>query len=215
MFSHRILGFPIGYLTPGLVGLYYASIAVKFHEDVDFETNEFLSESLGLSIDDKIVASYQNFNGTKIGYKKNDNLMVVTNRKIYFACFNGSNWMTLTRTFGDIQKIGGGLTNVSGNSLYLRIIFNDESTLGLRLERLEKISSEPGLFIQKFYLALDAYLLGNDVFQNSRRRVAVSNEKSTEARGTISKTRSIELSTELLNELKNSEEIKPGRTLEI
>jgi hypothetical protein len=196
-----------------LYGLFHYRKSVKFHEDIDYESNEFISDLIGVSINEKITASYQNFDSTKDKSKKNDNLIVVTNRKIFFAFFNGTNWMTLNKLFSEIEKIG--IVQNEYNS-YLKLIFSDKTSLGLKLELYEKITTTPQLFIKQFLSTLDASLMGYDVVgSNNRRRVSIFHDNESITHNSRNQKRSIELNPTLVNELKTSEEIKSGRILEI
>jgi hypothetical protein len=193
--------------------LYIYLKSLKVHGDIDYSANELLSEIIGVSIDEKIIASYQNFDGTNERQKKDDNLIVVTNRKIFFAVFDGKKWMTMSKLIQDIEKIGIARNDVNS---YLKLIFNDNTSLGLRLELYEKITTTPQLFIKQFLNVLDASIMGVNLLSNTnRRRVSVDNVKVTSTTVSKSSTRNIELNPNLLNELKKSEEIKPGRILEI
>lgn len=203
----------IGGTIVGFIGLYNWSKSIKFHEDVDYEANEFIADLIGLSVDEKIVASYQNFDSSKSNRKKNNNLIVVTNRKIFFAVYSGTNWMTLNKLLSEIVKIGIARNDVNS---YLKLVFADNTSLGLRLDLYEKITTTPQLFVKQFLSTLDASLLGYDIVSNNnRRRVSISNENSTLANNFGTQTRSIEINPTLVNELKSSEEIKSGRILEI
>ena len=98
----------------------------------------------------------------------------------------------------------------------MKLVFADNTSLGLRLDLYEKITTTPQLFVKQFLSTLDASLLGYDIVSsNSRRRVSISNENSTLANNFGNQTRSIEINPTLVNELKSSEEIKSGRILEI
>jgi hypothetical protein len=192
---------------------YYWSKSIKFHEDIDYEANEFLADLIGLSVDEKIVASYQNFDSSKAKRKKNDNLTVVTNRKVFFAVFNGTNWMTLNKLLSEIVKIGIARNDVNS---YLKLVFEDNTSLGIRLDLYEKITTTPQLFVKQFLNTLDASLLDyNVVSKNNRRRVSISQENTSVDNNSSNQKRSIELNQTLVNELKTSEEIKSGRILEI
>jgi hypothetical protein len=205
----------VGYLIGGLVTTYVLIKSMKVHSDIDYGTNLELSELLNIQIDEKIVASYQNFDSSGANRRKNDNIIVVTNRKLFFAVFNGTNWMVLNKLLVDIVKIG--ITGKDTNS-YLKLVFSDDTTLGLRLDLFDKITTTPQLFIRQFLIALDATLLGYDLASSSsRRRVSVSNSNGNSELADLSGTqsRNIELNSNIINELKSSEEVKPGRILEI
>jgi len=98
----------------------------------------------------------------------------------------------------------------------LKLVFADNTSLGLRIDLYEKITTTPQLFIKQFLTTFDASLLGYDlVSNNSRRRVSISNENIAESNKSVNQSRNIELNPTLVNELKASEEIKSGRILEI
>jgi len=200
-----------------LVPLYFLLKSIKVHGDVDYVANDALLEVAEVNVDEKVIASYQNFDNTKSAYKKKDNIIVVTNRKIFFAVFNGTNWLKLNKTFSDIYKIGIGGSNQQ-NNCYLKLVFFDNTTLVLRLDLYDKITTTPQLFLKQFLNALDSYLLGYDVVPTtSRRRITVSTEQAGEQSVTQTVTpavRKIELNTTISKAIKEAEEVKPGRILE-
>jgi hypothetical protein len=199
-----------------LVPSYYLLKSIKVHGDVDYVANDALLEVAEVKVDEKVIASYQNFDNTKSKYKKKDNIIVVTNRKIFFAVFNGTNWLKLNKTFSDIYKIGIGRKELS--DCYLKLVFFDNTTLGLRLDLYDKITTTPQLFLKQFLNALDSYLLGQDaVPTTSRRRITVSTEQAGEQSVTQTvapAVRKIELNTTISKAIKEAEEVKPGRILE-
>ena len=203
----------IWYSGAGLIGLYYWSKSIKFHEDIDYGANEFIADLIGLNVEEKIIASYQNFDSSKAKRKKNDNLIVVTNRKIFFAVYGGTSWMTLNKLLSEVVKIGIARNNVNS---YLKLVFEDSTSLGLRLDLYDKITTTPQLFVKQFLTALDASFLGYElVGNNNRRRVSNSNKNITSVKDSNKQIRNIELNSSLLSEIKSSEEIKSGRILEI
>ena len=132
----------------------------------------------------------------------------------YFAdnqLFSNSETLALNKLFNQIEKIG--IIQNEYNS-YLKLIFSDMTSIGLKLELYEKITKTPQLFIKQFLSTLDTSLLGYDlVSSNSRRRI--SNENSSAVNNYGHQTRSIEINPTLVSELKLAEEIKSGRILEI
>ena len=121
--------------------------------------------------------------------------------------------MTLNKLLSEITKIGIARNDVNS---YLKLVFVDNTSLGLRLDLYEKITTTPQLFVKQFLSTLDASLLGYDVVSNNnRRRVSISNENTSKSNNTSIQSRSIELNLTLVSELKASEEIKSGRILEI
>ncbi len=207
--SLRILGYALG----GLITSYIYIKSLKVHNDVDYTASDEISQLLNIQNDEKIVASYQNFDSLNAERKKNDNLIVVTNRKIFFAVYNGTNWMTLNKLLSEVEKIGIARNDVNS---YLKLVFADNTSLGLRLDLYEKITTTPQLFVKQFLTTLDASLLGYDVVSNNnRRRVSISNENISATNNSGNKSRNIEINSTLVSELKASEEIKSGRILEI
>jgi hypothetical protein len=121
--------------------------------------------------------------------------------------------MTLNKLLSEVEKIGIARNDVNS---YLKLVFADNTKLGLRLDLYEKITTTPQLFVKQFLSTLDAYLMGYDVVSsNNRRRVSISQENASVDNNSSNQKRSIELNQTLVNELKTSEEIKSGRILEI
>jgi hypothetical protein len=202
----------IGSFVGGLLGIYYLLKSIKVHEDIDYAANDAILKLAGINIDEKIIASYQNFDNIISKYEKKHNIIVVTNRKIFFAAFDGTHWLKLNRSFDDIQKIGiGGKSN---NDYYLKVVFFDNTSFRLQLNIYDKITTTPSLFVRQFLSALDSYLLGYEVVPNtSRRRVTVSSESGGQTVQTPA-VRKIELNQTISKAIKEAEEVKPGRILE-
>jgi hypothetical protein len=195
------------------IALYYVLKSIKYHENVDYSANQDMIELLGMDINEKITSSYQNFDGLQSNFKKGDSIIVTTNRKIYFAQFNGNKFKSLNRFFGEIDRIG--ILRKLEESFIL-LVFEDKTTLCLKLNVFDKITTAPQLFISQFLRSLDSYLLGeNNATIANRRRITTSNENTSELNKFSNQLRSIELSQTLINKLKLSEEIKSGRILEI
>lgn len=193
--------------------LYYTNKSLSMHEDVDCVTNMEVSELLGMEVDEKIQASYQNFNSSDI-IKSGSNMMMVTDKKVIFAVNNGTNWELVNKKLCDIVNVGHVQYNYDS---YLKLVFSDNTTIGLRMGMLDKITSNPSLFFRKFLIVLDAVLLGKtDEKIASRRRVSVNNEPkpSVSINNEGIDVRTIDLSETILNNLRDATPIESGRILE-
>lgn len=79
---------PISLGLSGSVGLYFLSKSLKFHADVDFSASEYLATTLGFSVEEKILVSYQNFDAGKV--KAGSNAFAATATKLIVASFDRS-----------------------------------------------------------------------------------------------------------------------------
>ncbi|MFS2125122.1 hypothetical protein [Pseudomonas sp. Pseusp97] len=210
----------MGFGMVGISSLYVLSKSLKFHADVDFSTNEYLSSALGFSVGEKVLASYQNFYADEI--ENGSNAFAVTATKIIVASFDGCIWRKLTRNLDQISLIG--IVGSEDQKYFVKLVFCDGVEVLLIVGLYEKITSNPILVIRKLLGAIDASLLGGGVSQSaSRRRVvinsgAVSVSETPASEGTSSSTasfRNIELGSEVLISIQNAEEVVPGRKLEL
>lgn len=194
--------------------LYYINKTYELHEDVDFVTNMEVSELLGMEVDEKIQASYQNYDSSDI-IKSGSNMIVVTDKRVIFAFNNGENWEIANKKINDIVKIGHG---VYDDKSYLKLVFSDKTAIGLHMGLYNKLTSNPSLFFRKFLIVLDTALLGKtDEKIASRRRVSVNNEPKTSVNSNDEgiNVRTIDLSETILCNLRNATIIEPGRTLDL
>jgi hypothetical protein len=204
--------FVILYIIP----FYYIEKSIKVHDSLDYVASESMNEFLGLNVDDKILASYQNFGVMDETFKKDDNIIVITGRKIYFAYYNGSKWVSLIKSYDEIEKVG-----VSRNDLNscLKIVFTDGISLVLRIALYDKLTTTPSLFIRGFLTALDSYLLGGVTNKsNERRRVSLVTKTITKSENLKSdfdnhKIRKLEMTPFLVEKLKKSEKVHPGEQI--
>jgi hypothetical protein len=195
------------------IGFYYVLKSIKYHENVDYSANQSMMELFGIPIDEVITASYQNFDATKSQFSKGDFIVVVTVRRIYYAHYDGNKLYSSTKYLEEINAIG---ISRKLEESYLKLVFEDRSEIGIRLNVLDKTTTAPQLFIQQLINTLDALLLGFDVVSSvNRRRVTISSESTSVANDSLNQTRCIELNPTLVSEFKTSEEIKSGRILEI
>lgn len=199
----------------------YILVSIKVHENVDYATNQLLEDIIGMEVDERIFASYQNFDSTKKNVN-NNNLIIVTNRKIFYAKFIDGKWIKLIRYLDEIMGIG--LANKQ-NKQFFKLKFTDNTSLTLQLNLFNKLTSNPDLFISCFLKALDASILGETSQSPRRRRVSVSETQTSsmqteqftksEPSYTTSSKRQIELSTETLEGLSNAKEYTSARALEL
>ena len=212
----------LGYAIVGSLVLYYSIKSLKVHEDVDYTTNQAMEDLIGMDIDEKVCASYQNFDGEQKKNVKGDNLLVVTNRKIFYATHNGKVWMILKRSFDDLVKIGHTNGNSSGSESILIMTFKDATSIKLKMDVLDKPTSNPTLFFKQFLNVLDAYVMGYDMVRNNtRRRVAVGGTAVDNSQIEASKSNNVarkvnlELSGEILTQMQMGQEFSGNRRLEL
>lgn len=203
------------YLVVILLTLYYVNKSFAFHEDVDYSVNMEVSELLGMEVDEKIQASYQNFDSSdKI--KSGSNMMLVTDKKVIFAYNNGQKWEMVNKKINDIVKIG--YTGYGDSENYMRLCFSDDTAIGLRMCMYDKFTSNPDLFFKKFLIVLDAVLLGKtDERIASRRRVSVNEDAQPSARTNDESVeiRKVDISSTILQDLKDATPVEPGRSLDL
>lgn len=207
------------YLISALAAFYYISKSFKYHEDVDFVTNNEVADLLGMEIDERVQASYQNFTSDSI--EKGNNMMLLTDKKMMFAFFDGNTWSLVNKNLRDICKIGrintDGILNLTSTSSYLFVAFSDGTNIGLHMDLCDKITSNPDLFFKKLLTTLDAVLLGKTEEKiQYRRRVSVNNEPRPSESVTDESTdvRMIDISNTVLDNLRGATPIETGRTLE-
>lgn len=215
---------PLCYSIGALIVLYYFIMSLKVHEDVDYVTNQAMEEMLGTGIDEKVFASYQNFDNTSKKQRKGDNLLVVTNRKIFYAIYNGNTWMILKKQLEELKKIGFINSKSSYSECLLVLEFSDSSSICMKMDTLEKLTSNPTLFIKQFLNVLDAYVSGYDIVKNkSRRRVSVASDNTikteeintyTQASNNARKV-NLELGEDILAQINAGDEVTSGRRIEL
>lgn len=214
------------YSIGALIVLYYFIMSLKVHEDVDYVTNQAMEEMLGVDIDERVFASYQNFNNTSKKQCKGNNLLVVTNRKIFYAIYNGNKWMILKRQLEELRKIGFINSISSSSESFLVLEFSDSSSICMKMDILGKLTSNPNLFIKQFLKVLDAYVSGYDIVKSkSRRRVSVTfasdNTIKTEEMNTYTQASNnarkvnIELGEDILAQINAGDEVTSGRRIEL
>lgn len=209
----------IGYGLAAIYGLYIFSKSLKFHEDVDFSTNEYLATALGFPAGEKILVSYQNFDSDDI--KMGSNAFAATATKLVVASFDGQGWVKLSRELSQISGIG--ICGNESQSYFVKLQFNDGTDVLLCIGLYEKLTSNPVLVVRKLLETIDASLLsGSGAPQPAqRRRVVVhsgtpaSISKDTASEAEMAPMRNIEVAPAVLAAIQNAEEVAPGRRLEL
>lgn len=212
----------IGYIVTGIWGviyaIYYTNKSFKVHEDVDFATSSELENIVGVEIGEKIQATYQNFDSsTNDGVPNDANIMIVSDKKIYFSFLEDGEWSFMKKNIDEIEKIGIFDDSNNHQKIHLKLLFSDETSIMLHMETYGKATSNANLFLRKFLEVLDAVVLGTvDEKISSRRRVSVNQEaKPVENQQSENKEiRRLDLSNDVINKLKNATPIESGRVLE-
>lgn len=212
----------IGYIIAGIwfvaYTIYYSNKSFKVHEDVDFATSSELENIVGVEIGEKIQATYQNFDSsTNDGVPNDANIMIVSDKKIYFSFLEGGEWSFVKKNINEIEKIGIFDDSQNHQKIHLKLLFSDETSIMLHMESYGKATSNANLFLRKFLVALDAVVLGTvDEKISSRRRVTINQEaKPVESQQSENKEiRQLDLSKEMIGKLKNAKPVEAGRVLE-
>ncbi len=212
----------IGYIVTGIWGviyaIYYTNKSFKVHEDVDFVTSTELENIVGVEIGEKIQATYQNFDSsTNDGLQDDANLMIVSDKKIYFSFLEDGEWSFVKKNINEIEKIGIFDDSNNHQKIHLKLLFSDETSIMLHMETYGKATSNANLFLRKFLVVLDAVVLGTvDEKISSRRRVSV-NQEAVPIESQQSENREIrrlDLSNDVINKLRNATPVESGRVLE-
>nr|WP_243433749.1 hypothetical protein [Pseudomonas sp. 50_B] len=201
-----------------LTSLYHYSKSIKFHEDIDFSTNQYLASSLQIVPGEKVLASYQNFHDDDI--QRGSNAFIVTATKLIIASFNGEHWEKFSRELNQITHIG--IVGNESETYFVKLIFDDGTDALLRIGLYEKLTSTPALVIKRLLEVIDSSLLGDhSAAKASQRRRVIAPQSATQAptppvkSETAATPRNIEIAPTTLNDIKNSEEVKSGRKLEL
>ena len=212
-----IIGFFIagGLFGGTMFGCYAAYKALAVHGNVDHETNEFLSEALGVDVDEIIQVSTQTFDDTEEELENGAKLLVMTNRRIYFASFQEDHWIKCNEYLKDISSIGlkhtmtdeGFGINSFNGAIQMRLMFNDNTSLHIDLDVSNKTTTTPSLFVKTFLETIDNHLLGRlPEKKNRRRRVTTTTEGQPSAQPTVSQS--------IIKGISNAEQVS-GRKLDL
>lgn len=201
-----------------LISLYYYSKSIKCHEDIDFSANQYLASSLQIALREKVLASYQNFYDDNI--QRGSNAFMVTATKLIIASFDGEHWEKISRELNQITHIG--IIANESESYFVKLIFDDGTDALLLISFYEKLTSIPALIIKRLLEVIDSNLLGNNsAAKASQRRRVIAPQGATQAptppveSESAATPRNIEISPTTLNDIKNAEEIRPSRKLEL
>lgn len=213
--------------------LYYpikaAIKAIKIHENVDYVAITSYEKFIDLEIDEKVIASYQNFNVTDSKYKDGYYILLVTSRRLYFASYKQKAWRSILKRLDEIQAIsisnGFFIGAIAKRNLQLR--FEDNTSLSIWMDMRKKLTSNPDLFLKCLLETIDTMLCGDNETTRARRRRTVSeidSHESTKAEKKILETktqdvtiqsgRELDLSS-LLNDIKDAESYAIGRHIEL
>lgn len=194
-----------------LICLYFIPKSFEVHEDVDYVANQELADIIGMEVDEKVQASYL----------KKDKIFLLTDKKIIFAYQEDNKWKALNKGISDISKVGIYTPMMMGSffntDLYFFLMFSDLTSIELKMDLGNKLTSNPDLFFKKFLTILDAVVLGKtDEKIASRRRVSVNNESKPSVRvdNEVTDVRKIDISNTILYKLRDATPIECGRTLE-
>ena len=222
MEEHKIQSW-MGYAITGILGtayaIYYTNKSFKVHEDVDFVTSTEMENIVGVEIGEKIQATYQNFDSSiSDGQQENANLMIVSDKKIYFSFIENGKWSFVKKNINEIVKLGIITDSNKKQKTLLKLLFSDETSIMLHMENYGKATSNTTLFLKKFLEVLDAVVLGTvDEKISSRRRVSANKEtKPVESQQSENKeVRRLDLSEDVMEKLKNAAPVESGRVLEL
>ena len=220
--EHKIQSW-MGYAFTGILGIayaiYYTNKSFKVHEDIDFVTSSEMENIVGVEIGEKIQATYQNFDSSiSDGQQDDANLMIVSDKKIYFSFIENGKWSFVKKKINEIVKLGIFDDSNNNQKIHLKLLFSDETSIMLHMETYGKATSNATLFLKKFLEVLDAVVLGTvDEKISSRRRVSVNQEtKPVESQQSESKeVRRLDLSEDMMEKLRNAKPVESGRVLEL
>lgn len=189
-------------------GLYYTSKSYEVHGDVDFSVNNEVSELLGFDIDEKIQASYQDDDSNRI--------ILMTNRKIYYVYERKKQRNLVVKKLEELSKLGTYREFFSQDAFCLYLVFSDKTKMAVQMNLGDKLTSNPDLFFKKFLMTLDDYLLGRNLERAvSRRRISVGSEEKEEVTETVPKGRSIDISSTVINMMKDAIPVTENRKIEL
>lgn len=207
-----IAGAIIGYLG------YRGGIAKSAHGDIDYSAVETLREE-GLITDEKVYASYQNFDSSDDEGNEGDIALVfLADGMIAFYCAEDG-WYEAHKKFSEITELG--ISTGQDMSFFILMRFDDETQLRLSIDPSLRLSTDPASFTRQFLEILDASLtsgaLGRET--NRRRRVVVEDNPSLPSSATLQRTaeddRRLELPETSKADVKKRDKTGSGRALEL
>ena len=165
------LGSWVAVAIPAILGLVclvnYTRKSYQLHEDVDTAALSYMENMVGVDMGERIQAAYQNFDPSNSdSLRDGANIMVVTDRKIYYSSLDYGRWSFVKKNICDIAKLGCleddkySVYDYTENKEYFKLVFSDGTSIMLHMKTISKLSSNPKLFRRKFFEVLDAVILG-------------------------------------------------------
>lgn len=165
------LGSWVAAAIPAILGLVclvnYTRKSYQLHEDVDTAALSYMENMVGVDMGERIQAAYQNFDPSNSdSLRDGANIMVVTDRKIYYSSLDYGRWSFVKKNICDIAKLGCleddkySVYDYTENKEYFKLVFSDGTSIMLHMKTISKLSSNPKLFRRKFFEVLDAVILG-------------------------------------------------------
>lgn len=161
----------------GITG-YIASRVIKIHEDIDYVTNETLADIMDLTIDERVMASYTNFD-TSMPIEQqmddlegNPNMFVMTQRQILFAFYTSRGWISYQCSLANItgMEINWNYLEFNGN---IKLHIKDGDVPGrftMYLSTVDNLAQYPTLVIRQILKTLDAYKSGAYAQMSTKRK---------------------------------------------
>lgn len=167
---------------------------IKQHQDIDYVASENLAEIMDMTIDEKILVSYQNFDSSIPLEEQDDldgtpNLFVMTQRQILYAVSTSKGWVSNRFKLEDIEVIDieWEKFRYEGRLIFDVLDYNTwrKKSIKLDLSAIDNLSQYPILVIKQFLLAFDAFKEGKylemSTSRKRRRRVVEDKTVATHA----------------------------------
>lgn len=170
---------------------YLATKSLKVHEDIDYVANEDLAEIMDMTIDERVMASYQNFDSSVPlecqldDLEGNPNLFVMTQRQIYFAFYTSNGWISNQFKLENITslEIEWDFIHYNGGVTFQIQDGNEIKKLNFDLSLLDNLSQYPILIVRQMLNTFDAFKQGRYVEMSTkrkRRRNIANNQPTTD-----------------------------------
>lgn len=170
---------------------YLATKTLKVHEDIDYVANEDLAEIMDMTIDERVMASYQNFDSSvPLECQLDDldgtpNLFVMTQRQIYFAFHTSTGWISNQFKLENITslEINWDFVHYNGGVTFQIQDGNEIKKLNFDLSLQDNLSQYPILIVRQMLNTFDSFKQGIYVEMSTkrkRRRNIVNNQPTTD-----------------------------------
>lgn len=204
------LSIALAMLTVSITGLIYYR---KGFVPVGLVSNPELEEIIGMEEGEHIWGNYKNFDSTISSHKQNDTIILVTDRKIFYANYSGGKWFSLMRYMNEIAEIG--IAGYGSYEVYLRLRFTDNTSLELNLSLYDKRTSNAIVFVESLLTSLDISLFEKNKAQEERNGINIISQKGLFSRNEKSCSkdpaiRGLNLSQCTLSSLTTTTEYAPG-----